>query len=56
MKTLHCRDAGFDCDQVIRAHSEEQVLQGAARHAREAHGVEATPEMGEQLKPLIREE
>lgn len=56
MKTLHCRDAGFDCEGVIRAETDDQVLQGAAQHAREVHGVEATPEMAEQLKDLIREE
>ena len=56
MRTLHCKDAGFDCEGVIRAETDNQVLQGAAQHAREAHGVEATPEMASRLKGLIREE
>ena len=56
MKTLHCRDAGFDCEGVIRAGSDEEVLTQAAQHAREVHGVEATPEMQTNLKSLIREE
>jgi len=56
MRTLHCKDAGFDCDGVVRAETDEQVLQGAAQHAREVHGVEASPEMAQQLKGLIRDE
>lgn len=56
MKTLHCRDAGFDCEGVIRANSEEEVLNLAAQHAQEVHGVSVTPEMAEQLKTLIRDE
>lgn len=56
MKTLHCRDAGFDCDGIVRANSDEEVMEQATRHAREVHGVEATPEMQENLKILIREE
>ncbi len=56
MKTLHCRDAGFDCEGVIRGNSEEEVLNLAAQHAQEVHGVSVTPEMAEQLKTLIRDE
>ena len=56
MKTLHCRDAGFDCEGVIRANSEEEVLKLAAQHAQEVHGVSVTPEMKEQLRSLIRDE
>lgn len=56
MKVLKCRDAGFDCNQVIRAESENEVLHQAAQHARNAHGVEVTPELAQQVKSLIREE
>ncbi len=56
MKTLHCRDAGFDCEGVIRAKSKEEVLNQAAQHAQEVHGVSVTPEMAEQLKTLIRDD
>lgn len=56
MRTIHCRDAGFDCDGVIKAGSDEEVLGQAAQHARDVHGVNATPEMAEQLKRLIRNE
>ena len=56
MKTLHCRDAGFDCEGVIRATTEEEVLNQAAQHALEAHCVRATPELAEQLRTLIKDE
>jgi len=56
MKTLHCSDAGFDCQGVIRANTEEEVLNQAAQHALEVHGVSVTQELVEQLKTLIKEE
>jgi predicted small metal-binding protein len=56
MKVLKCRDAGFDCNQVIRAESENEILQQAAEHAKKVHGVEITPEMARQVQGLIKEE
>lgn len=55
MKTLHCSDAGFDCPGVISAETEQEVLQLAAVHAQEAHGVTVTPELAEQIKTLIKD-
>ncbi|MEO7043858.1 MAG: DUF1059 domain-containing protein [Ferruginibacter sp.] len=56
MKVLHCSDAGFDCKGVISANTEAEVLQQAAIHAKEVHGVTVTPQLESQLKILIREE
>ncbi len=56
MKVLHCRDVGFDCPGVVKAETENEVLQMAAQHASDAHQVQVTPEMAEQIKTLIREE
>lgn len=56
MKVLHCRDAGFDCPQVIRAENENEVLQQAATHAATVHQVAVTPQLAEAIKGLIREE
>jgi predicted small metal-binding protein len=56
MKTLQCRDAGFDCEGVIQAASEEEVLSQAAEHALSAHNVQVTPELAEQIKALIKDE
>ena len=56
MKTLHCSDAGFDCKGVLTANTEEEILQQAAAHAKEVHGVTVTPELAEQIKTLIKDE
>lgn len=56
MKTLNCRDAGFDCEGKIRATSEEEILSQAAEHARTEHNVQVTPELAEQLRTLIKDE
>jgi predicted small metal-binding protein len=39
-KELICRDIGFDCDAVVTADSEEEVMAQAATHAREVHGLQ----------------
>lgn len=55
MKTLKCRDVGFDCDAVVRAETDEEVLRQAAEHARTHHAVqEVTPELAAKVKGLIR--
>lgn len=56
MKILYCRDAGFDCDAVVRAESDQEVLNQATQHAKDVHGVEPTPELAENLSLLINEE
>ncbi|GAA4454082.1 hypothetical protein GCM10023189_20080 [Nibrella saemangeumensis] len=56
MKVLHCKDLGFDCPGIVKADSENEVLQQAAQHAQEVHQVQITPEMAEQAKTLIRDE
>ena len=56
MKTLHCSDAGFDCKAVIQETTEEAVLNKAAVHALEVHGVAVTAEMAEGIRKLIKED
>ena len=54
---VHCRDVGFDCDGVVRAETEEELLQQVAEHAKSAHGLEeVTDEIVEKVKSVIREE
>jgi predicted small metal-binding protein len=55
MKKLNCCDVGFDCPGVIKADTEEEVLDQAAQHALEVHGVTVTAEMAAQIKTLIKE-
>lgn len=56
MKTVHCRDLGFDCEGVVKAATETEVLEQVAAHASAVHGVTVTPELAEQVKTLIKEE
>jgi predicted small metal-binding protein len=39
-RELNCRDVGFDCEAVVRAESDDEVLVQVAAHAREVHGLE----------------
>lgn len=55
MKQLACRDAGFDCDAVVQADTDEEVMAQVRPHAQAAHGVEVTPEMERQLAGLVRQ-
>jgi predicted small metal-binding protein len=38
-KELHCRDVGPDCDAVVIADSEDEVLAQVAEHVRTVHGM-----------------
>ena len=56
-KVINCRDLGFDCDGVIRAETEEELLQLVAQHAQTVHGLEeVTPEVVEKVRSVMREE
>lgn len=55
MKELRCKDVGFDCPGIVKGENEAEVLQLAAQHAQEVHHVTITPEMAEQIKPLIHD-
>jgi predicted small metal-binding protein len=39
-RELNCSDAGFDCDAVVRAESDDEVMAQAATHVREVHGMD----------------
>ncbi len=57
MKVLRCRDLGFDCDGVMRAETEEEVLQQATEHAKTVHNLsEISQQAVEKIHALIREE
>ena len=56
-KVIRCREVGFDCDGVLRAESEEELLTAVAEHAKDAHGVEqVSDDMFRKVKSLIRDE
>ncbi|MGE5254365.1 MAG: DUF1059 domain-containing protein [Planctomycetaceae bacterium] len=54
-KQLNCRDSGLQCDFLVRAETEEEVMKVAAAHGARAHGMkEITPELKSRLKSLIK--
>lgn len=54
-KQLSCRDAGADCDFLVRAETEDEVMTVAAGHGARVHGMkEVTPELKNKMKSLIK--
>ena len=53
-KVIRCSDVGFDCEGVVRAETEEEVLQMAAEHAKSVHGItELTDDIVAKVKSVI---
>ena len=56
-KILHCSDVDFECDGVIRAETEEEVLKKAADHAKSEHNLEEiSDEVVEKIRAAIQDE
>lgn len=58
MKTISCREAGFECDCIAKGQTEEEVINNGAEHAIKEHGVKSediTPEMKEKIRALVRD-
>ncbi len=56
-KVLRCRDVGFDCDGVLRAATEQEVLKQAVEHAQTVHGMKEFPdEVVAKVRAAIRDE
>jgi predicted small metal-binding protein len=47
-RELNCSDVGFDCEAVVRADTDEEVMAQVATHAREVHGLEQIDASTEQ--------
>jgi len=57
MKVVRCRDIGFDCEGVVRAETEEEVLAQVAAHAKAVHNIETVPpEVAEKVRQVMRDE
>ncbi len=39
VKELRCRDVGPDCDAVVHAESEDEILAHVAQHVKSVHGM-----------------
>ncbi len=57
MKTINCREAGFECDHVVKGETDEEVLKNGMEHAKQDHNMkeeDITPELKEKIKSIIR--
>jgi predicted small metal-binding protein len=57
MKTINCREAGFECDHIVKGETEQEVLKNGMEHAKKDHNMkeeDITPEMKEKIKSIIR--
>jgi len=55
-KVLKCGDLMPGCEFQARGETVDDILKAAAAHAKEAHGIDVTPELAEQVKSKIRDE
>ena len=56
-KVVRCRDVGFDCNGVVRAETEQEVLTQVAAHAKEVHGIDSVPpDVVQKVREVMREE
>jgi predicted small metal-binding protein len=59
-KKLHCRDVGFDCDAVVTADTDEEIVRQVAEHARDVHHLTeeqlADPQLLDEVRSQIREQ
>ena len=57
MKTLACKDVGFDCGTIIQGDTEEEIMRKAREHAATEHNTsdsDMTPELQNKIRGLIR--
>jgi predicted small metal-binding protein len=55
-KHIACNDVVSGCGFTATATTEDEVVEKAAEHARESHGVkEITPELAAKVKAAIKE-
>jgi predicted small metal-binding protein len=56
-KVIRCRDAGADCDFVVRGETEEELFRNALEHGKAFHGMKEIPkDLQDKMRMLIREE
>ncbi|MFI5323290.1 MAG: DUF1059 domain-containing protein [Thermodesulfobacteriota bacterium] len=55
-KVLRCRDVGVDCDFEAKGDTAEEIMNQAAKHAKEKHGMDEIPvEVVEKCQNAIRD-
>lgn len=58
-RELHCRDVGFDCEAVVIADNDDEVLGQVVEHGKSVHGLTdeqlADPGLQETVRGQIHE-
>ncbi len=57
MKSISCRDAGFNCDHVVKGETEEEILRNGMEHAKRDHNMKEedfTPEMQQKMRNYVQ--
>jgi predicted small metal-binding protein len=57
MKSIICREAGFDCPVVIKGNTEGEVIQKAEEYVSSIHNIKSedmSSEMQHKIRGLIR--
>ena len=57
VKKISCREAGFDCDYVVKDETEEEVMKNGTENVQKVHGIkeeDMTTEMKQKIRGLIR--
>ena len=57
VKSISCREAGFDCDYVVKGETEEEVMKNGTEHVQKVHGIkeeDITTEMKQKIRGFIR--
>lgn len=55
MKEIACGDVVPGCGFKASAETEQELLRKVAAHAKEAHGIEVTPELAAQVRAKIKD-
>ncbi len=58
MKSVSCRDAGFDCDYTLEADSDDELFSKGEKHVFNVHGMKKEdfiPMFNERMRSSIRE-
>jgi predicted small metal-binding protein len=54
VKALACRNAGFNCDAVIRGNTEEEIMASTMEHAIKAHNMKPEEVADEEFEEHVR--
>lgn len=56
-RVLRCRDVGFDCEAVVRADTDDEILAQAAEHVNRDHGItQVSDDVVQKVLASIRSE